>query len=96
MVGEAQSDPDRHLQTMLIRAHRWTRALAAGTSLAEVARAEGCSEAFLRTRSKLAFLSPKIQAAILDGTQPPDCTLTKLVRLPLPLDWQAQERALGV
>ncbi|WP_138423419.1 recombinase family protein [Maritimibacter alexandrii] len=96
VVGEAQSDPDRHLQAMLIRAHGWTRALAAGTSLAEVARAEGCSEAFLRTRSKLAFLSPKIQAAILDGTQPPDFTLTKLVRLPLPLDWQEQERALGV
>ncbi|WP_339718534.1 recombinase family protein [uncultured Maritimibacter sp.] len=96
VVGEALSDPDPHLQAMLIRAHRWTRALAAGTALAEIARREGHSEAFLRTRAKLAFLSPKIQAAILDGTQPPDLTLTRLVRLPLPLDWQQQERALGV
>jgi site-specific DNA recombinase len=96
VVGEAPSDPDPHLQAMLLRAHRWTQALAAGISLAEIARREGQSEAFLRTRAKLAFLSPKIQAAILDGTQPPDLTLTRLVRLPLPLDWQEQERALGV
>ncbi|MCA0928850.1 hypothetical protein [Ruegeria profundi] len=80
---------------MLIRAHGWARDLKAGVQLMEIARQEGVPGAFIRTRAQLAFLSPKIQAAILDGTQPPELTLKRLVSVTHPLDWAEQERHFG-
>ncbi|WP_209428125.1 hypothetical protein [Pararhodobacter sp. SW119] len=44
----------------------------------------------------LALLAPKIQSAVLAGTQPPELTLERIVRTTLPVDWQDQERLLGV
>lgn len=61
----------------------------------EIARRESVPCAFIRTRSQLAFLSPKIQAAILDGTQPPELTLKRLVSVTHPVDWTEQERQFG-
>jgi site-specific DNA recombinase len=46
--------------------------------------------------SPLAFLAPKIQAAILDGKQPPDLSLAKLLREGIPVDWDEQEKLFGV
>ena len=40
---------------------------------------------------RLAFLSPRLQAAIIEGRQPASLTLEKIVRGELPLDWQAQD-----
>ncbi|PPB81348.1 DNA invertase Pin-like site-specific DNA recombinase [Albidovulum inexpectatum] len=96
IAGEPAPAPDPHLRAMLIRAHGWARALRAGRPLSEIATAEGVSESFLRTRAQLAFLAPKIQAAILEGTQPPELTLKRLTERALPLDWAAQERLFGV
>ncbi|WP_298846532.1 hypothetical protein [uncultured Ruegeria sp.] len=84
--------PDPHLRSMLIRAHGWASDLKAGVQLMEIARRESVPGAFIRTRAQLAFLSPKIQAAILDGTQPPELTLKRLVSMTHPLDWSEQER----
>ena len=36
-----------------------------------------------------------LQAAILDGTQPPELTLKRLVSVTHPLDWSEQERLFG-
>jgi len=49
----------------------------------------------IRIRAQLAFLSPRIQAAILDGSQPPDLSLERIVRTGVPLDWSEQERVFG-
>lgn len=95
IAGEALPDPDLGLRAMLIRAHGWARALRVGTPLSEIARVEGHSPSFLRTRAQLAFLSPKIQAAILGGTQPPELTLKRLISRSLPLDWRDQEQVFG-
>lgn len=95
IAGETRPAPDPALRAMLIRAHGWVRALQTGTPLTEIARNEGHAESFLRTRAQLAFLSPKIQAAILEGTQPPELSLKRLLRTTLPLDWSEQERMFG-
>ena len=95
VAGTAIPTPDPVLRTALASAHRWARAIKIGTPLQEVARAAGHHESLVRTRTPLAFLSPKIQRAILDGTQPVDLTLERLVRQTLPLDWQDQERLCG-
>ncbi|WP_170372883.1 hypothetical protein [Ruegeria arenilitoris] len=80
---------------MLIRAHGWARDLKAGVQLMEIARRESVPDAFIRTRAQLAFLSPKIQTAILDGSQPPELTLKRLVSVTHPLEWSEQERLFG-
>jgi DNA invertase Pin-like site-specific DNA recombinase len=95
IAGDPVPAPHPHLRAMLIRAHRWANALKAGQPLSAIAKAEGVSESFLRTRAQLAFLAPKIQAAILDGTQPPALTLKRLTERSLPLDWAEQERIFG-
>lgn len=52
----------------------------------------GHSEPYLRARISLAFLSPKLQTAILEGRQRADLSVAKLISAEIPLDWAAQER----
>ena len=53
------------------------------------------ADSYIRTRAQLAFLSPSIQHAILEGRQPSDLTLEKIMRKPIPLDWAKQARMYG-
>jgi hypothetical protein len=64
-------------------------------ALTEIARQEKHADAYVRLRAQLAYLSPKIQAAILNGTQPPDLSVKKIIRIGIALDWNEQERQLG-
>jgi len=43
-----------------------------------------------RRLARLAFLSPALQTAIIEGRQSPTLTLEKIVRGEVPLDWQEQ------
>ncbi len=95
IAGATIPTPDPVLKAALANAHLWARAIKAGTPLQDVARDAGHHESLVRTRTPLAFLSPKIQRAILDGTQPVNLTLERLVRQTIPLDWQDQERLCG-
>lgn len=95
VAGATIHSPDPVLSAALAKAHRWARAIKDGLSLCDVAGSEGQTEALVRTRTLLAFLSPNIQRAILDATQPVDLTLERLVRQTLPLDWQDEERLCG-
>ncbi|WP_377189759.1 recombinase family protein [Ruegeria meonggei] len=92
IAGNMAPQPDPHLRSMLIRAHGWARDLKAGVQLMEIAHRESVPGAFIRTRAQLAFLSPNIQTAILDGSQPPELTLKRLVSVTHPLNWNEQER----
>lgn len=93
--GQTEPSPDATLLRLLAKAHRWCREMRDGTSLSEIARRDGHSESYIRTRAPLAFLSPKIQAAILAGTQPADLSLERFVRKGIPLDWAEQEADFG-
>ncbi|OWU67100.1 recombinase family protein [Marinibacterium profundimaris] len=95
IAGEVKPAPDPHLRAMLIRAHGWARALRSGTPLTALARRDKVPGSYIRTRAPLAFLSPRIQQAILDGTQPPELTLKRLVSGPMPINWDAQELTFG-
>ena len=88
--------PDPVLQRTLAEAHLWARALRTGTSLTEIARQTGHSEPYIRTRIPLAFLAPKVQAAVLDGRQPPDLSVAKLLRDGIPMDWSTQGKIFGI
>ena len=86
VTGSTASPPDPTLVRTLREAHAWTRELRAGRGIAEIAQSAGHSDAFIRTRAQLAFLSPR----------PPDLTLKRILRRPVPLNWEAQERLYGL
>jgi hypothetical protein len=51
---------------------------------------------YFRVLVRISFLAPDIVAAIVEGRQPPMLTRHKLARMTdLPLEWEAQRRALG-
>jgi hypothetical protein len=77
----------------IAKASQWIDDLAHGraASFAVIARREGKAERHIRLLAPLAFVSPRIVSALLDGTAPADLTLTKLARA-LPYCWAEQER----
>ena len=80
----------------IAKARQWTDDLAHGraASFALIAWREGKAERHIRLLAPLAFVSPRIVSALLDGTAPADLTLTKLARA-LPYCWAEQERRVG-
>ena len=62
-------------------------------SFAEIAEREVQGERHIRLLAPLAFLSPRIIAAIVDGTAPADLTVTGLAKA-LPYSWAQQERRI--
>ena len=62
-------------------------------TFAQIARREGKVERHVRLLAPLAFLSPRIVAAIIDGTAPANLTVTSLARA-LPYSWAEQESRL--
>lgn len=95
VTGDRYPEPDPVLIRALANAHRWLDALQAGQTLSQIARKQHCTQPFIRTRLQLAFLSPPIQKAIMDGTQPPTLTLERIVRTGVPLDWSEQAKTFG-
>lgn len=95
IAGDPVPAPDATLIRALRNAHRWAEALKSGAPLGRLAAAEKVAERYLARILHLAGLSPRIQVAILDGTQPAELTLERLAKVQLPLDWTAQERLLG-
>ena len=90
-AGEFQSKHDRTLLTALSKAEVWVDQLKAGLSLSDIADQQNCSESFIRKRIALAFLSPEIKSAILEGRQPVDLSLEKLTRSRIPMGWSDQQ-----
>lgn len=86
--GGLSPEPDR-LDLWCLEARD---ALKAGTPMSSVAMDAGHHEPHIRTRAPLAFLSPRLQQAILDGTLPPEITLERVLKAKIPLDWDAQEK----
>ena len=79
-----------------MRAAAWFDELASGRarSLHDLAMRDGVSRRYIRRLVSLAFLSPQLVEAILQGRQPVELTATRLTELDLPLDWAEQHRLL--
>ncbi|MDJ1018502.1 MAG: recombinase family protein [Paracoccaceae bacterium] len=95
VAGGFAPAPDPTLIQTLAKAHRWAGALKNGTPISELARRERVSPSYLRQRTKLAFLSPAIQNAILEGRQPIGMTTRALVETRIPLAWEGQAATLA-
>lgn len=85
-VGRARPDP------VLIKALRSAHKIAARaglagtTSAASIRNGQSLGSRYERRLCTLAFLSPDIQSAIIEGHQPPGLNLQRLFRGDIPLD----------
>ncbi len=88
--------PNATLIKALTREHRWKERLFSGgaPSTSAIAKEEGVTERYVSRILRLAFLPPDIVEAILDGVQPIDLELERLLK-GIPTSWDAQRRALG-
>ncbi|WP_274789808.1 hypothetical protein [Roseovarius tolerans] len=82
---------DNTLIKALARAFRWKRMLETGefASISEVARSEGIAFTYMARVLRLTLLAPDIVEAILDGTQDPAVTLSRVLE-PFPVAWSGQ------
>ena len=79
----------------LARAHRWRRMLEAGEhgTARELAKAERVNETYICRALRLTLLAPDMVEAILDGRQPEEVTLPRLLA-GVEVEW-GQRSALG-
>jgi hypothetical protein len=88
---------DPALIKAIARGRAWFEELATGRarSLHQLAKRDGISRRYIRRLVGLAFLSPQLVDAILQGRQPLELTATRLIELDLPLDWTEQHELLA-
>ena len=86
---------DSTIVKALARAFRWRRMLETGavSTVREIAAREKINSSYVSRVLRLTLLAPDIVEAILDGRQPTDMTLPKLMR-PFPMEWETQNTAL--
>jgi DNA invertase Pin-like site-specific DNA recombinase len=84
------------LTQSIVRAHVWVHCLQDGAcdSIEQLAEANRLHPKVVRQALRLAFLSPEITSAILEGRQPAGLSLARIPKL-LPLPWAQHRRLLG-
>jgi site-specific DNA recombinase len=96
--GNAGSEnaPNESLIQSIVRAHGWMRSLHDGAyqSIEELAKASSLHPKVVRQALRLAFLSPDVTSAILEGRQPKGLALARIPKL-LPLSWAKHAPLLG-
>src|SRR5262249_61761524 len=89
---------DPALLRAMARARRWFEEITSGRirSSAEIARREGLQKGYVARLTRLAFLSPTVVEAVVEGRTPAGLNLQPLIakRLILPATWRDQERLL--
>jgi hypothetical protein len=83
------------LLTAITKARGWIEDIRLGqvASFAEIAKRETQGERHIRLLALLAFVSPRIIVAIVDGTAPADLTVNGLAKA-LRYSWAEQEQSI--
>ena len=91
-VARQEATIDNTMVKVIARGFRWQRLLSNGTysTIADLAVAERINPSYVSRILRLAYLSPKIVQAILDGKQPAWLTMKELLK-PFPSEWHLQE-----
>ena len=94
-VVRREATIDNTMIKVIARGFRWQRLLYDGTyaTIEDLAAAEKINPSYVSRILRLAYLSPRVVQAILDGSHPAWLTMKDLLR-PLPSDWAEQERLL--
>lgn len=92
-----KTNPDAVLIKAIVRGHQWFEMLKSRKvlSITDIANAEKLPRTYVGSVIPFALLAPDITEAILEGTQPIDLNLERLINLSLPIDWAEQRSVLG-
>ena len=92
-----KTNPDAVLIKAIVRGHQWFEMLKSRKvlSISNIANAEKLPRTYVGSVIPFALLAPDITGAILEGTQPIDLNLDRLINLSLPIDWAEQRSVLG-
>ena len=87
---------DNAMVKALARAFRWQRMLDDGVraTIGELARREKVNRGYMCRVLRLTLLAPDLVETILDGSQAPEITLTRLLD-PFAIEWECQRATLG-
>lgn len=97
--GEKRARTDPVLIKALARAHHWWNQLSTGQarSVTELATREGITDRYISKHLPLAFLSPAITEAIMQGRQPVNLSAEQLIESATRhLCWEAQQHDLRI
>lgn len=96
VVHTPESLAQNPLLRALARGHAYLRMIDRGEvkTIQDISRKFGVEHHLIMRSVKVALLSPTIQRAILNGSEPPGLSHGKILALDT-LDWSAQEAALG-
>jgi site-specific DNA recombinase len=86
-----KGEPNHALIRAIVTAQAWMEEIKAGRSISDIMQAHKIPEGMIWKRIRLAFLSPKLLQAIVDGKTNRDLTIKMLTKHDLPLDWSEQE-----
>jgi site-specific DNA recombinase len=94
--SENDASHNEGLIQSVVRAHAWKRALLDGKhdSVEMLAEANRLHPKVVRQALRLAFISPDVTSAILEGRQPKGLSLAQIPKL-LPLSWTKHRALLG-
>ena len=96
-VVRREATIDNTMIKVIARGFRWQRLLYDGTyaTIEDLAAAEKINPSYVSRILRLAYLSPVVVQAILDGKHPAWLTMRHLLE-PFPTDWKLQEEIFGV
>ena len=94
-VVRREATIDNTMIKVIARGFRWQRLLYDGTyaTIEDLAASEKINPSYVSRILRLAYLSPVVVQAILDGKHPAWLTMRHLLE-PFPTDWKQQEKKL--
>ena len=86
-----KGEPNHALIRAIVTAQAWVDEIKTGRSMSDIMRAHQIPEGMIWKRIRLAFLSPKLLQAIVEGTTNRDLSIKMLTKHDLPVEWSEQE-----
>ena len=86
-----KAEPNHALIRAIVTAQAWVDEIKAGRSISDIMQSHKIPEGMIWKRIRLAFLSPKLLKAIVEGTTNTDLSIKMLTKHDLPVEWSEQE-----
>ena len=86
-----KGEPNHALIRAIVTAQAWVDEIKAGRSVSDIMQSHKIPEGMIWKRTRLAFLSPKLLQAIVEGTINTDLSIKTLTKHDLPVEWSEQE-----
>ena len=86
-----KGEPNHALIRAIVTSQAWVDEIKTGRSMSDIMQAYQIPEGMIWKRIRLAFLSPKLLQAIVEGTTNRELSIKMLTKHDLPVEWAEQE-----